>query len=35
MMGFGYRLYPSYELELFGTVEFDPDYDYKQQCNRQ
>jgi Arc/MetJ family transcription regulator len=22
-------------LELFGTVEFDPDYDYKQQRNRQ
>jgi tRNA A-37 threonylcarbamoyl transferase component Bud32 len=21
-------------LELFGTVEFDPDYDYKQQRNR-
>lgn len=22
-------------VELFGTVEFDPDYDYKQQRNRQ
>ena len=22
-------------LELFGTIEFDPDYDYKQQRNRQ